>query len=382
MSLARIHPRRPKEHLAPGGLTSTCSRATTSTTAGGGGEASRKLAEQLRVALLRFRAASPHCRNTDFRGPLEESVENGFLAAALQVAPPASLQLVAQTQGVACFGNRRSVVEVHCGLSAIEAALRLPGLGECLKPGIIFAAHPADSKEAAACSSEERELLFRTNWGSGFLDDATREGFQAPDLADTPGAAAAAGQGAGCSAAWPHLQAGSPACLLAENLVVLREPSDPSQDELQEIQGPPVCKPLGELAAAVCFQPQHATGCLAPQDRLQYKRQVEAVLKVCALLDLDSLCVGCTEGIAGSDLFGLPLNEVAQVWREVLQDGRTSASSTPLAAQFKRVLFVSSTDKPSARKRLSEVLGVSLGETLLAAPSHTGPKVRGNWPFS
>jgi len=100
-------------------------------------------------------------------------------------------------------------------------------------------------------------------------------------------------------------------------------------------------------------------------NRIEYRKQVDAVLKVCCLLDLDGLCIGCSEGIVGSELFGLPLQSVAEVWRDALRDTSQSASGVPMAAHFKRVIFCCAKGNPFSMKHTAATLSNVLGESIL-----------------
>lgn len=82
-------------------------------------------------------------------------------------------------------------------------------------------------------------------------------------------------------------------------------------------------------------------------DRVQLRAQVEAVLRACCLLDCDGLVIGCAEGICGSELFGHPMVEVAEVWRDALG---------PKEAQFRRVAFALGKDNPLNQKVTSGLL--------------------------
>eukprot|EP00418_Pyrodinium_bahamense_P005594 CAMPEP_0179021494 /NCGR_PEP_ID=MMETSP0796-20121207/5921_1 /TAXON_ID=73915 /ORGANISM="Pyrodinium bahamense, Strain pbaha01" /LENGTH=326 /DNA_ID=CAMNT_0020717331 /DNA_START=28 /DNA_END=1005 /DNA_ORIENTATION=+ len=283
--------------------------------------------EQLGAVLCRLKARSPHFRNVDFRLAFTEyALRNGTLAAALRMAPPLQIRRASQPGGVACAAERRSVVEVSCNLSALDAALDLQEAAHLMKPGLIFGAHPTDGK-AALCCYEEKELLARTNWPTAFVDAATCTSLGGGEASGSEGNSV------------PCLDAGSPTCLFAEQITVLRKEGH------NQLDGTLVSSPK-ELPAAVCFLPRtmedgEQDAYKSRTDRLEYRRQVEAALKVCCLLHLDGICIGCTEGIAGSEFFGHPLREAAQVWRDALLDRGPSGADAPLAAHFKRVVFVS-----------------------------------------
>jgi len=307
--------------------------------------------EHLGAVLCRLKAHSPHFRNVDFRlAYTEYAMRNRTLEAALRMAPPLQLQRASQPRGAVCTAERQCLVEVNYNLSALDAALDLQEAAHLMKPGLILAGHPTDAKTALCCY-EERELLARTNWSTAFVDPSTcaslsGEGNVA-DIREERNVAPA-----------PCLEAGSPTCLFAEDIAVLRKEGQ------NQLDGDLVRTPK-ELPAAVCFLPRPMNGAYTSRaDRLEYRQQVAAVLKVCCLLHLDGVCVGCTEGIAGSELFGHPLHEVAEVWRDVLQDRGALGTDAPMASHFKRVVFVSSKDNPHSSVRTPVVLREVLGGTL------------------
>jgi len=90
----------------------------------------------------------------------------------------------------------------------------------------------------------------------------------------------------------------------------------------------------------------------ADESRLAYRRQVESAIKVCCLLDCDGIAVGCAEGVCGSELYGHPLAEVTEVWRDVLSQ---------MAAQFRVVSFALGKDTPSNRRCTTGFLAEALG---------------------
>jgi len=297
-------------------------------------------------------------RNTDFRLAITEyALRSGTLQESLCRGPPLRICRALRPRGAACAAERLSMVRVECSWSALDAALDLQDEAHLIKPGLIFAAHPTDGK-ATLCCHEEKELLVRTNWATGFLDMATCAALKGQVAADVD---AVEGEAASC------LEPGSPACLFAENLMVLRKEGQ------TQLDGDLVPKHK-ELPAALCILPRLLAGNYPVKaDRLEYRRQVEAVLKVCCLLDLDGVCIGCSEGVAGSELFGHPLREAAQVWRDVLQD--TELQPTPLAAHFKRIVFVSAKDNPQSAQRTTAVLREVLGDALLEQRRYVGPLV-------
>lgn len=341
-SLRHHYARRPREYTA-----SDCGVRVLEDT-------SNPETAHLSSTLCRLRANSPHFQNIDFRTSCTEyAMRNGTLTYSLEIAQPLRLQHVTKPGGIACGATRRSAVEVLCGVSALDAALDLQSKAHLMKPGLVFVAHPTDKAHAASCCHEEKELLARTNWMTGFIDEDTCTSLKG-DHSSSVDVRKTGTQ-------TPCLTAGAPACLLGEHLAVLRSAGQTQLDG-------DLMKAPRELAAAICFLPR-STGRLqqgvAWEGRTEYRKQVEAALRVCCLMDLDGICVGCTEGIAGSELFGQPLREVAEVWRDVLQDRSLSPSGTPMAAHFKRVVFCTAKSNPFSMKHTDATLRSVLGETLL-----------------
>eukprot|EP00928_Gymnodinium_smaydae_P022675 TRINITY_DN1896_c0_g5_i1.p1 TRINITY_DN1896_c0_g5~~TRINITY_DN1896_c0_g5_i1.p1 ORF type:complete len:366 (+),score=70.69 TRINITY_DN1896_c0_g5_i1:143-1099(+) len=293
---------------------------------------------------------------------------------SLRAAPPLRLRRVLRPGGAACAGRRFPLVDLLPCASALDASLALSAeRGLCRRPALIFAAHPiAPGRGEGVLSREEGELIRRTNWATGYLDAAACRTLGVPassSSASEGGVSSASGRKEARPESMKQrsLQpdAGIPECLMAEQVLVLKT-----------VAGRP-CERPAELEAAVAFLPQQmpllspdGQGYARREDRLAYRRQVEAVLKTCCLLDVDGLCIGCAEGIAGASLFGHPLREAAEVWREVLHDPGLSQGGTPIAAQLRRVVFALAEDVPfSATSTLSvlhEVFADSLAQVDLA----------------
>jgi len=352
------YPRRPCEYFS-----AHRSEGVAKVSGDVGGATAEREAED--VALRCLRVSCRDLRNFAFRAALEDALHSGLLAAALRIHPPLKLRAVSRPGGVACSGRRHALVEVRPVASALDATLALTEEGHCVRPGLIFAAH---ASRGEVISREETELIARTNWATAFLDAAACRALKAEAAAlaapgDVPlGHQARSRSEAGSQAAEsaPCLEAGSTQCLVAQELLVLRAQS-----------GQPSDAPPRLLEAAVAFLPQLGPA-LAPglcgykdvKDRLAYKRQVEACLTACCLLDLDSLCIGCAEGVAGSALYGHPLRETAEVWREVLHEKAISASGATFGAQFKRVLFAVAEDVPFSAIPAAQTLRETFSEHL------------------
>jgi len=278
--------------------------------------------------------------------------------------------------GVACAGRRVPHVEVRAeGMLDVATSLQeaSPAMPHCNKVAVVFAGHPAQVPRGAhGIGWEESELLGRTTWGEVFFTvDSQGVQHQRSDQAELPHV----GVTKYCDSA--YIQAGTPECIIAENVMLLRHAS-PSESGAP---GPWRAEPR-ELSA-ICFLPEHApqlssttssggsvSGTHCPgalltvptvsrqcvyadkSSRICYRSQVEAVVKACCLLDCDGLVVGCAEGICGSELFGHPMAEVVQLWRDVLDKA---------ASHFRVVAFALGKDTPLNRKCttgfLAEVLG-------------------------
>jgi hypothetical protein len=231
--------------------------------------------------------------------------------------------------------------------SALDAALALShqhGLG--WKPGLVFPLHSLDSE---LLCREERELIARTNWTTGFFDAHSCNALLGTHGV-IDGNSSTVAKGVSSRAA-----PGAPECIIAEDILVLR--------------GSAAEATCAELAAAIAFaperQPRLADDRYARrEDRLGYKRQVEAVLKACCLLNLDSVCVGCADGVAGCSLFGHPLGEAAEVWREALHE--PVLAGVPMAAHFKRIVFAVRTGVPFSAVRTAAVLRGVFADSLAA----------------
>eukprot|EP00929_Paragymnodinium_shiwhaense_P012426 TRINITY_DN11960_c0_g1_i2.p1 TRINITY_DN11960_c0_g1~~TRINITY_DN11960_c0_g1_i2.p1 ORF type:complete len:368 (-),score=66.01 TRINITY_DN11960_c0_g1_i2:148-1251(-) len=307
--------------------------------------------ERLLAAISRMRTLCPDFRNFHFRTlftslaspSLQEGEDVAVLMSAIRVAPPLRFKHVVRPGG-----------DIYHGDSALNATLALSG-GErqlCTKPGLIFAAHP--STKADVVCLEEEELLLRTNWCTGFLDSDTSAALRLEALSGAADRASAKAMPP------PQLAPGQPECMLAQEVSVLRSGARERPTSGAAQQAGPSEERL-ELEAAVCFLPQSNPALDASgskyarrEDRLAYHRQVEAVLRACCLLDLDGLCIGCLQGFAGSALYGHPLREAAEVWKEALLDPGVSPSRTPMAAQFKRIVIAVPPEAPSHLRNPAE----------------------------
>lgn len=353
MALRHVYPRRPHEY------------GKDRRTDGAGGY-------DWDTLLARLRAECRHFRNFDFRmalteccvntGVLQAIVERGYTAGdgsrvafgGVDGTLPTIVRRISRPGGIACGGRRSSSLEIRPE-GVLDAALALEQQGTvlCNKVAMVFAGHPPSApREGRSLCHEERELLGRTNWIEVFLSrpdtvaKASAADLEVSALGDT------------------YLEAGSSDVLSAENIWVLR---DPETDGVPGVWRP---EPH-DLGAALCFLPQWqpplaasagagktpATterGCAYrdSSDRVQYRAQVEAVLRVCMLLDCDGLVVGCAEGLCGSEVFGHPLREVTEVWGEALG---------PKAAQFRRIAFALGKDTPLNTRDTAGLLAETLG---------------------
>lgn len=298
--------------------------------------------ERLRVATLRMRAGCRDFRNTQFRGAVSAAAAgaDGVIARSLRLAPPLRLRHVVRPGGAACAGHRHAAAELVIGPSAIDAALDLVERGICLRPALVIAAHPSDG---SCISAEERELLERTNWATGFIDSDTANALRGGDGCGEPSLPLRGARGP------PRLTAGSPECILAEQVLVLQQQGGPST--------------LAELAVAGFLPQHHPTlthcglgGYARRDDRLRYRHQVEAVLKTLCLLNVDAVCVGCAEGVAGAALFGHPLQDAAEAWREAIFERPVSCAGPAMSGQFKRVVFALAEGVPFSAVSTASVL--------------------------
>jgi len=303
-----------------------------------------------------LRRDCPHFRNFHFRAIVAKDLINSgtmeAIASRCYVRPDGLLvefggrggtletvpHIVRRPGGVACSGRLMPSLEILTQ-GPLDAAVALqagcPGLPACNKVGIVFAAHPPQlppDHRGIGISFEESELLGRSTWSEVYFRAAlTPERRSSIEVLE------------GCRR---YIDAGAPHCLAAEHLWLLRDSDGDSGP------GGWRSEPV-ELGTAVCFLPQsgpvverlsngaHVYADRA--DRAAYHKQVEAALSVCCLTDCDALVVGCAEGVCGSELFGHPLHEAIEVWREVLEIR---------SLQFKRFAFALGKTKPSDTSRL------------------------------
>lgn len=346
-----------------------------------------------------------------YTSPSGEEIPFGGRAETLATLP----HRVLRPGGVSCSGRRVPALEVRPG-DVLDVAANLQEgtsvLPHCNKVAIIFAGHPPQvptTHGRGAVCLEEVQLLGRTTWSEVFFTiappdqpepqrSARQSGLKGrwryPDQLDsttglwsggsTPRTLSKHTQFGTADQMLPrvevsehcdkYVQAGVPECIVAESLWLLRH-----YGGCDGMPGEWRAEPR-EFGAAVSFLPQQfpelataagsvtANGSAAPArssdrrcvyrdkaDRVRYRAQVEAAIKVCCLLDCDGLVVGCAEGICGSEVFGHPIAEVAEVWREVLEAA---------ASQFRVVAFALSKDTPMNTRNtaslLQEILGASI----------------------
>jgi len=313
------------------------------------------------VFLTRFKAECLHFRNFDFRMSVaEHCVNSGTLHAVhsrrytrddgsiVSIGGEGSdllemsAQIVGRHGGVACHGTRVPVVETRQE-SVVDAAHALEA-SSCNKVAILFAAHQPDkTHEGQGMCSEERDLVSRTNWIEVFLH------VQKVESGKTQVGPSALGE--------KYVKAGAEECLLVQNLHVLR-----GAGQGRGAPGPFLPAPY-EVAVVVGFLPKPSPDLAGGEstlrnakyanksDRVQYRAQVEAALRLVSLLDCDGLVVGCGEGIVGSEVYGHPLNEVSEVWRDAL---------LPKMAQFRRVTFALGEETPQNRRDTTRALAEAL----------------------
>lgn len=261
----------------------------------------------------------------------------------------------------------------------LDAAVSLqeasPTMPHCNKVAVLFAGHPPQvPRGARGICWEESELLGRTTWGEVFFSVGT-PGVQHQESGaeDVPPLEVTKY----CDSA--YVQASVAECLIAENVWLLRHGS-PSSDgtpgpwrseprELSAISFLPESEPPLSSASASSSGPKNdghhpASALLAAPTvsrkctyadkgtRVCYHSQVEAAIKACCLLDCDGLVVGCAEGICGSEIFGHPMAEVVQVWRDVLDKA---------GSQFRVIVFALGKDTPMNRRCTTGFLTEELG---------------------
>jgi len=336
--------------------------------------------------LVRLRSECRHFYNADFRNAVTENLVNsGTLGAILQRGYESAGggdipfggrdgTLATRTSkssrpgGIACAGRRVPHIEVRSE-SMLDVAMDLqeatPSMPHCNKVAVVFAGHPAQvPRGARGICQEEAELLGRTTWGEVFFTVEAPEGpSQVPHV----------GVSKYCDSA--YIQAGKPECLIAENVWLVRHAglSDTAPGEWR-------AEPRD--VSAICFLPQSAPplaydkesiqndghhpssarqvaptvsrrcGYADKENRVIYRGQVEAAIKAGCLLDCDGLVIGCAEGICGSEVFGHPMTEVVQVWRDVLES---------TSAQFRVIVFALGKDTPMNRRCTTGYLAEQLG---------------------
>lgn len=320
------------------------------------------------VFLTRFKAECLHFRNFDFRMSVSEyCVNSGTLHAVRNrryIREDGSIvtiggegsdllettaQIVGRHGGVACHGRRTPLVEARQE-SVLDAAHALES-SQCNKVAIIFAAHqPQKTNEGQGMCLEEKDLVSRTNWIEVFLH------VQKEENGGTHVGPSALGE--------KYVKPGAEECLVVQNLTVLR-----GAGEGRGAPGPFLARPR-EVAVVVGFLPKASPELAGGDstlrdalyaekaDRVQYKTQVESALRLVSLLDCDGLVVGCAEGIVGSEVYGHPLTEVAEVWRDAL---------LPKMAQFRRVVFALGEQTPKNRRDTT----IALAEALNAKHLHS-----------
>jgi hypothetical protein len=251
-------------------------------------------------------------------------------------------QIVGRHGGVACHGRRTPIVEVRQE-SVLDAAHALES-SQCNKVAIIFAAHqPQKTSEGQGMCLEEKDLVSRTNWIEVFIH-VQKEGSGGTQVGPS-------GLGE------KYVKSGTEECLLVQNLVVLR-----GAGAGRGAPGPFLARPR-EVAVVVGFLPKTSPELAGGDstlrdaqyaekaDRVQYRTQVESALRLVSLLDCDGLVVGCGEGIVGSEVYGHPLNEVSEVWRDAL---------LPKMAQFRKVVFALGEETPQNRRDTTKALAEAL----------------------
>lgn len=319
------------------------------------------------VFLTRFKAECVHFRNFDFRMSVSEyCVNSGTLHAVrnrcyrredgsvVTIGGEGSnllettAQIVGRHGGVACHGRRTPIVEVRQE-SVLDAAHALES-SQCNKVAIIFAAHqPQKTREGQGMCLEEKDLVSRTNWIEVFMHIQKDNG----------------GTHVGPSALGEkYVKAGAEECLLVQNLQVLR-----GAGEGRGAPGPFLARPR-EVGVIVGFLPKSSPDLAGgastlrnaeyadTADRVQYRAQVESALRLASLLDCDGLVVGCGEGIVGSEVYGHPLSEVSEVWRDALM---------PKMNQFRRVVFALGEETQQNRRDTTRALAEALNGKQLHA---------------
>lgn len=255
---------------------------------------------------------------------------------------------------------------------AVSLQEATPTMPHCNKVAVVFAAHPAQVPRGdRGICLEESELLGRTTWGEVFFSiEAEGQQQQKSAHAEFPHVSVSKY----CDSS--YIQAGAPECLIAENVWLLRHaglaggdgPPGAWRTETREISAvtflPQSSPELSSSSAPLNGNHHPPSALLAPPtvsrkcayadkaSRVCYHKQVEAVVKACCLLDCDGLVVGCAEGICGSELFGHPMAEVAQVWREVLEKA---------GSHFRVIVFALGKDTPLNRSCTTGFLAEELG---------------------
>lgn len=275
--------------------------------------------------------------NRSYMGP-QGHVEFGGRGGTLETVS----HLVLRPRGLAASGRRVPSLEIRLeGVLDVAVALQDGSdvLPHCNKVGIIIAAHSANpTRDAGGVSMEEKDLLGRTTWCLAYFDIDMDSGHVAVSDRSVR-----------------YIGAGAPECLIAENIWLLRHMATDGMPG--EWRSEP-----RNLGTAVTYLPQAApekasdshVGYADKVDRVQYRAQVAAAVQACCLLDCDGLVIGCAEGICGSELFGHPLMEVGEVWRDVL---------SMRSAQFRRIAFALGKETPFNRKCTAAIIQDVIGAT-------------------
>lgn len=289
--------------------------------------------------ISRLGVECPHFQNYGFRVAVQEGVVCSGMLEALQqgfieteegkaffgggggtLRTTARFSRPRLTSGAACAGRRVPSLELRRE-PALDTAAWLqagsPTLPSCNKIGLIFAVHPPSAPtNNVGITREETELMWRTTFCQAFLNT---EG-------DSMSCVTVRNLG-------KYLAAGEPECLVVENVWLLRHSADqyPGDWRREARDFGIACGFLPTASPRVtCATADPLCRYEDERDRLRYRAQVQAAVEACCLLDCDALVIGCADGICGSELFGHPITECAEVWKEVL---------TPLLPQFKRVTF-------------------------------------------
>jgi len=326
------------------------------------------------VALLRrLRAGSIHFRCFAFRAAFSHyCLDSGTLRALLGrryisasgedvFLEPGVLALrahrVTHQSGVTCGCHAGTVVIDES--SALDATAGVSARHSCNSAGLIFATHALEEAEANNASAEEVELLARTTYGLAYVApsihrdlagaagwDTTREEKWGEE--EAPGAVLAQAD------AYPRR--GAEEGFAVEHLSVLRahgaggEEPGPFLDRMHTWR---LALAYG-LVVETGHLSQGAGSVEAAEMRLQYKLQVMAAVKACALAHCELLLVGCGDGILGGAEAAVSPRARAEVWAEVLLgEGRMAG----LAKNFRAVAFcLGGRADTESRRRTRDVL--------------------------